>query len=117
MVARISSEDLVLYGNAALARYLDVKKEALIGMRLETLARRCQGEIAECFERPEGGRTTNRLVTDSEGRVFEVKTYSDGGVLDLVFDEVTTAELISRELRQTSGTPPEKLTEDELKTA
>ncbi len=117
MVARISSEDLVLYGNAALARYLDLNKGALIGMKLETLARRCHGEIAECFERPEGGRTTNRLVTDSQGRVFEIKTYSDGGVLDLVFDEVTTAELISRELRQTSGTPPEKLTEDELKTA
>lgn len=116
MVARVSPDDIVIYANGALAAYLKVRKKDLVGSPLEVLARRAKGEISTCFARPESGRTSNHLVTDSEGRVFEAKSYSDGGVLDIVLDEVTTAELIGRELRASSGTPFESLNEDELRT-
>lgn len=116
MVARVSPEDIVIYANGALASYLKVRKRELVGSPLDILARRAQGEIASCFARPEGGRSSNHLVTDSEGRVFEAKAYSDGGVLDIVLDEVTTAEAVGRELRTSSGTPLEVLSEEELRT-
>jgi serine/threonine protein kinase/class 3 adenylate cyclase len=116
MVARVSPDDIVIYANGALASYLKVRKRELIGAPLDVLARRAKGEISSCFSRPESGRSSNHLVTDAEGRVFEAKSYSDGGVLDIVLDEVTTAEAIGRELRAASGTPLESLSEDELRT-
>lgn len=116
MVARVSPDDIVIYANGALAAYLKVRKRELVGSPLEVLARRARGEISTCFARPETGRTSNHLVTDADGRVFEAKSYSDGGVLDIVLDEVTTAESIGRELRSSSGTPFESLSEDELRT-
>lgn len=116
MVARVSPDDIVIYANGALAAYLKVRKRELIGSPLDVLARRARGEISTCFARPEAGRTSNHLVTDADGRVFEAKSYSDGGVLDIVLDEVTTAEAIGRELRSSSGTPLESLSEDELRT-
>ncbi|MFZ4774919.1 MAG: protein kinase domain-containing protein [Terrimicrobiaceae bacterium] len=117
MIARISPDDIVLYANSALASYLRVKKSELVGSPLEILAARTQGEISSCFQRPESGRASNRLVTDDDGRVFEIKTYSEGGVLDIVLDEVTTAASVNRDLRHVSGTAVELLNEEELRTA
>jgi serine/threonine protein kinase/class 3 adenylate cyclase len=116
MVARVSPDDIVIYANGALAAYLKVRKRELVGSPLEVLASRARGEISSCFARPETGRTSNHLVTDADGRVFEAKAYSDGGVLDIVLDEVSTAESIGRELRAASGTPFDSLSEDELRT-
>lgn len=117
MVARVSPNDIVIYANGALASYLRVRKKELIGTPLDVVAQRCKGEIASCFARPETGRTSNHLVTDDEGRVFEAKLYTESGVLDIVLDEVTTAEAIGRELRDSSGTAFDSLSEDELRTA
>ncbi|MEI8312714.1 MAG: protein kinase, partial [Verrucomicrobiota bacterium] len=117
MIARISPDDIVLYANGAMASYLRVKKSDLVGAPLEVLAARTRGEISGCFQRPETGRATNRLVTDDEGRVFEIKTYSEGGVLDIVLDEVTTADSVNRDLRHVSGTSVDLLNEEELRTA
>ena len=117
MIARVSPDDIVLYANGALASYLRVKKSDLAGAPLEVLAARSRGEISGCFQRPETGRASNRLVTDDEGRVFEVKTYSEGGVLDIVLDEVTTADSVNRDLRHVSGTSVDLLSEEELRTA
>lgn len=117
MVARVSPDDVVIYANGALSAYLGVSKADLMGTALDDLAARCRGEISSCFARPETGRSSNHLVTDEGGRVFEAKLYSDGGVLDIVLDEVTTADSIGRELKSSSGTPVESLSEDELRTA
>lgn len=117
MIARVSPEDIVLYANSALASYLRVTKADLTGAPLEILAARTRGEISACFQRPETGRSSNRLVTDEEGRVFEVKTYSEGGILDIVLDEVTTMDSVSRDLRHVSGTSVDVLNEEELRTA
>ncbi len=117
MIARISPDDIVLYANGAMASYLRVKKSDLVGAPLEVLAARTRGEISGCFQRPETGRAANRLVTDDGGRVFEAKTYSDGGVLDIVLDEVTTADSVNRDLRHVSGTSVDLLNEEELRTA
>ncbi len=117
MVARVSPNDIVIYANGALASYLRVRKKELIGTPLDVVAQRCKGEIASCFARPETGRTSNHLVTDDEGRVFEAKLYTESGVLDIVLDEVTTAEAIGLELRDSSGTAFDTLSEDELRTA
>lgn len=117
MIARVSPDDIVLYANGAMASYLRVKKSDLVGAPLEVLAARTRGEISGCFQRPETGRATNRLVTDDSGRVFEIKTYSEGGVLDIVLDEVTTADSVNRDLRHVSGTSVDLLNEEELRTA
>lgn len=117
MVARISPDDIVLYANGSLAAYLGVSKRSLVGSPLETLAARASGEISECFSRPTGAKTGNRLVTDSQGRVFELKAYSEGGVLDIVIDEVTTPESVNRHLENVSGTSVDTLTEEELRTS
>ncbi len=116
MIARISPDDIVLYANGALADYLKVGKSDLLGAPLEVLAARTRGEIASCFQRPETGRASNRLVTDGDGRVFELKTYSEGGMLDIVLDEVTTADSVNRDLRHVSGTSVDVLNEEELRT-
>ncbi|GAB4173778.1 MAG: hypothetical protein Fur0032_13430 [Terrimicrobiaceae bacterium] len=110
-------DDVVVYANSALADYLGVPKGELPGTPLEVLAQRATGEVAGCFLRPESGRTTNRLVTDEQGRVFEAKTYSEGGVLDILLDEVTPGSAIGHELLSTSGTPLDSLSEEELRTA
>jgi len=117
MVVRVSSDDVVLYANGAMASYLRVTKAELTGAPLQTLAERAHGEVAACFQRPEGGRRNTSLVTDADGRVFEVKVQSEGGVMDIVFDEVTTAESICRDLRAVSGTSVDLLNEEELRTA
>lgn len=117
MVARISPDDIVLYANGSLATYLGVSKRSLVGSPLETLAARASGEISECFSRPTGAKTGNRLVTDSQGRVFELKAYSEGGVLDIVIDEVTTPDSVNQHLENVSGTSVDTLTEDELRTS
>lgn len=117
MIARVSPDDIVLYANGALASYLRVTKSDLVGAPLEVLAARTRGEISGCFQRPETGRSSNRLVTDDEGRVFEIKTYSEGGVLDILLDEVTTADSVNRDLRHVSGTSVDLLNEEELRTA
>lgn len=117
MIARVSPDDIVLYANGAMASYLRVKKSDLVGAPLEVLAARTRGEVSTCFQRPESGRASNRLVTDDAGRVFELKTYSEGGVLDIVLDEVTTADSVNRDLRHVSGTSVDSLNEEELRTA
>lgn len=117
IVVRVSPEDFVVYGNSAAAAYLGMRREELSGAPLEVLASRVQGEISECFSRPVSGRQVNRLVTDAEGRVFEAKVFSDGGVLDIVLDEVTTAASVSCDLSGVSGVPVEALDEEELRTA
>ena len=116
MVARISPDDIVIYANGALATYLGARKSDLVGTPLDVLAKRTHGEISTCFSRPESGRSGNQLVTDGDGRVFEVKQYSEGGVLDIVLDEVTNADAIGRELRDFSGTAFDSLSEEELRT-
>lgn len=117
LVVRVDPDDIVLYANEAMAAYLRARKSDLAGAPLEVLADRTRGEIASCFQRPEGGRTSARLVTDADGRVFEVKTTSEGGVMDILLDEVTTAESVSRDLRLVSGTSVDLLNEEELRTA
>jgi serine/threonine protein kinase/class 3 adenylate cyclase len=116
MVARVSLDDIIIYANEALAAYLKSPKRNLIGSPLRDLAVLCNGEIASCFARPETGRTSNRLVTDGEGRVFEAQLYSDGGVLDIVLDEVPSSNFAENELKESIGMPPGSLSEEELRT-
>ena len=113
MVARVSLDDIIIYANGALAEYLGAPKRNLLGSSLEDVALLCSGEVSSCFARPETGRTSNRLVTDGDGRIFEAQLYSDGGVLDIVLDEVALTDLFGSE---SSGTLLESLSEEELRT-
>ena len=61
---------------------------------------------------PEFGRTSNRLVTDEDAaRQFEAQLYSDGGALDIVLDEIGTPGHPASELRESTGTPLDSLSE------
>jgi serine/threonine protein kinase/class 3 adenylate cyclase len=116
MVARVSLDDMIIYANDALASYLGSPKRNLVGSSLEEVALLCTGEVSSCFARPETGRTSNRLVTDDDGRVFEAQLRSDGGVLDIVLNEVASSDFVGSELNESSGTLPESLSEEELRT-
>ena len=116
MVARVSIDDVIIYANDALATYLKTPKRNLMGSTLEEVARLCGGEIPKCFARPQSGRTSNRLVNDAEGRMFEVQVYASGGTLDIILDEIGTPGQVTNELREASGTPLDLLSEEELRT-
>jgi serine/threonine protein kinase/class 3 adenylate cyclase len=116
MVARVSLDDVIIYANNAFAAYLGVPKDHLVGSSLKDVVQLCSGEVSSCFVRPETGRTSNRLVTDGNGRVFEAQLYSDSGVLDIVLGEVAMSDPFANELGDASGTPLEALSEEELRT-
>ena len=116
LVVRVSHDDIVIYANSAMAAYLRSRKEVLIGCSLETLAQRVKGEIKSCFQRFDVARPAHHLVTDEGGRVFEARTYRDGGVLDILLDEVTTLKAVHRDLDSMSGVSVDSLNEDELRT-
>ena len=115
MIARVSLEDVVIYANGPLADYLGTPKSKLVGSSLSDVALLGTGEVSSCFVRPETGRTSNRLVTDGDGTVFEAQLYSDGGVLDIVLDPVATQDLAQTPLADSTGTPLESLSEEELR--
>lgn len=112
---RISPEDIVLYANRAVAEYLGVPKLELVGSPVEALRERAAGEIRDCFRRPDGGRTASRFVTDAAGRVFEAKSYSDAGLVDIVLDEVTNPADSIASISRGVGARPEELSEEELR--
>lgn len=112
---RVSPDDQVLYANVAFAEYLGVDKAALPGTALLEIQNRLSGEMRGCLQRPHGGKQDSRLMTDASGRVFEVRTRSEHGMLDIVLTEVTDAEKAFGELLRRTGTPAELLTEDEIR--
>lgn len=116
MIARVSLDDIIIYANDALAEYLKTSKRSLIGSSLEDVSRLCHGEISGCFTRPQSGRTSHRLVNDGDGRMFEAQVYSNGGALDIILNEVGTSGPAGSDLQESSGTPLELLSEDELRT-
>lgn len=113
--ARISADDTLLYGNSALAEYLRLKKEDLPSTPLEVLRGILSGELGDCFKFEQPGGASNRLVTDGRGRVFEVVVCREGGVLDLILNEVTDAGGVLESLGATFGLPGEELTEEEIR--
>ncbi|MGH8045773.1 MAG: adenylate/guanylate cyclase domain-containing protein, partial [Chthoniobacterales bacterium] len=115
MFLRVSPEDFIIYANSALADYIGVQKDVILGAPFEEFRKRLSGELLECFQRPERGRGSNRMVTDEAGRVFEARTYSETGVLDVVLNEVTHAEATFGDLLRSTGTPIENLTEEEIR--
>jgi len=115
MFLRVSPDDVVLYGNTAMARYLRVTKEELMGAPLDVLQQRISGELAACFGRPESGKVANALVTDGEGRVFELKTYSESGVLDIILDEVTDPPSVLSTYAPSLSIRSDQLTEEEIR--
>src|SRR4029450_12796568 len=105
MIARVSIDDVIIYANDALAAYLKTPKRHLIGSSLEEGCRLCPGEISECFARPQSGRTSNRLVSDADGKVFEAQVYASGGTLDIVFDVIGSPCHARSELRECRCVP------------
>jgi len=116
MVLRVSQSGVALYANQAFCRYAGKPREQIEGCALGDLAKITSGEVSECFTQIGEHLQPNALVTDSEGRVFEVKTARELGVLDIVLDEVTHGEKLEEILRSASGTPVEDLDEEELRT-
>lgn len=116
MVLRVSSGDVVLYANEAFCQYAGRPREDIEGCAVAELAKMTTGEVAETFAQIVQHLQPNALVTDSDGRVFEVKTARELGALDIVLDEVTHGEELGAILRHSSGTPVDELDEDELRT-
>jgi serine/threonine protein kinase/class 3 adenylate cyclase len=115
MVARISLDDVIIYANEAFAAYLGTPKRNLVGSSLPEVAALCTGEVSSCFARPETGRTSNRLVSDGEGRIFEAQMHSDGGMLDVVLDEIRAPGSLASRPERARETSEKPLTEDELR--
>jgi serine/threonine protein kinase/class 3 adenylate cyclase len=116
MVLRVSREDRVVYANEAFCQYVARPRGEIEGCSIGSLANMTTGEVAKCFASLHEHAQPNALVTDSEGRVFEVKTARELGALDIVLDEVTHGEALGEILRSCSGIPLEDLDEEELRT-
>jgi len=116
MVLRVSRSGMVVYANQAFCRYAGKPREEIEGGALPDLARITSGEVSECFTQIGEHLQPNALVTDTDGRVFEVKTARELGELDIVLDEVTRGEELGEILRHSSGTPVDDLDEEELRT-
>lgn len=115
MFLRVSPEDIIVYANTALANYLGIAKENLIGMRFEDLQRGIRAELQDCFARPERGEPMHQLVADENGRVFETRVKSERGVLDIVLCEVTHSDATFGDLLRSTGISLESLTEEEIR--
>lgn len=115
MFLRVSPDDIVLYGNRATADYFRVRKDELVGTPLHVLQDRLRGEIREHFGRPKTGKSGNCLVTDAGGRVFELKSYSQSGVLDLILDEVTDLPSVLQGFSSSIALQSEQLSEEEIR--
>ena len=89
MVARISLDDVIIYANEAFAAYLGTPKRNLVGSSLPEVAALCTGEVSSCFARP-GNRPNEQSSRFGRGRegIFEAQMHSDGGMLDVVLDEI-----------------------------
>ncbi|MBU6181504.1 MAG: protein kinase [Verrucomicrobia bacterium] len=116
MMLRVSREDTILYASQSLLEYLGVEKEAVVGESVKSLSGVAGGELGWRLARVRDFVQPNMLVTDADGRVFEIKTTSERGVLDVVLDEVTDAGSISEILSPVCGTPFDELNEEELRT-
>ena len=116
MVLRVAHSGVVLYANQAFCQYAGKPRKEIEGAALADVAKMTTGEVSECFTQIGEHLQPNALVTDTDGRVFEVKTARELGVLDIVLDEVTRGEELGEMLRQSSGTPVDDLDEDELRT-
>lgn len=115
LFARISPDDVILYANSALAAYLGVEKDVLVGAPLESLAQLLHGEMADCFSREAKTGNMHQLVVDEQGLVFEFSRNSDGAVLDLVFTEVTDPECVLEGFRSSIAFRAEDLSETEMR--
>lgn len=114
LFARISPEDIVVFASESLAVYLGVPKRDLVGSPLEVVQKRLKGELATSFARPSNGRSANRLVADQDGRIFQIKTTSQDGVLDLLLDEVTDVRAVIAGFSASIGSVHTDLTEEEI---
>lgn len=115
MFLRVSPEDLVIYVNSALAEYVGMEKDVILGAPFEGFRGQLRGELRDCFQRPERGRSVNRVITDEAGRTFEVRTFSENGVLDVILTEVPPASAGLGELSRVTGTFASPLTEEEAR--
>ena len=113
---RADANDTVILASQSLADYLGVAKASLVGIPLDSVAGIASGELRECFRRAESGRRLDQLVVDGFSRVFEAKTWSEGGVFDVLLDEVTSIQPALDDLRDVSSIPTDDLTEEELAT-
>jgi serine/threonine protein kinase/class 3 adenylate cyclase len=113
---RADAGDTVILASQSLADYLGVPKASLVGLSLDSVAGIATGELRDCFRRAEGGRRLDQLVVDGFSRVFEAKTWSEGGVFDVLLDEVTSIQPMLDDLREASAIPTDDLTEEELAT-
>ena len=113
---RADAHDTVILVSQSLADYLGVEKSSLLNATLESVAGLATGELRDCFRRAESGRRLDQLVVDGFSRVFEAKTWSEGGVFDVVLDEVTSLQPVLDALRDFSSIPTDDLSEEEMAT-
>lgn len=113
MFLRVSPDDLVIYVNSALAAYVGMEKDVILGAPFEGFRGQLRGELRDCFQRPERGRSVNRVIVDEAGRTFEVRTFSENGVLDVVLTQTPPADLGG--LARMTGTSGDSLTEEETR--
>lgn len=116
MVISISAGRIALYANTALCEYLDLPVEQIVGRDLAELSALASSEISEFLLNPHATSLPNRLLADSEGRVFELKTATRQGITDIIFDEISAAASLEHFLAPVSSIPFDQLGEDELRT-
>lgn len=115
MIARISADDTILYVNSALAAFVGMPKEELIGRDVAGLLDLLTGQLGDVFRRGSGAWSVNEVVSDAAGRVFEVSKSFDGAILDVILTEVTNVAQTVRTLSAGLSLPAERLTDEEMR--
>lgn len=114
LFARVSPEDILIFASESFADYIGIGKRQLFGSPLEVVQQRLRGELATAFARPLNGRSSSRLVTDPDGRVFQIRTSTQDGVLDLLLDEVTDVRAVINRFSASIGPGNVDLSEEEI---
>jgi len=103
---RVSRDDRVIYANRAMAGYLRVRKATLVGTPVEAVAKRATGELAACFLPGQKAVPGGLPAADASGRIFEVKSYTEGGVRDILLDEITPGQAAELSASIAGSGPP-----------
>ncbi|MFC1587592.1 protein kinase [Planctomycetota bacterium] len=116
LLLRIDNNNIIHYVNTALATYLNVAKEDLVGQDAGILQRLFPREIHEAIVTPGGELSPLTIISDNKGRTFEIKISVKGGLRDVVMQDITDEERFKNYVRKYIPLDFYQLTAEDLHT-
>jgi WD40 repeat protein/serine/threonine protein kinase/class 3 adenylate cyclase len=117
LLLRIDDTSRIRYVNSALASYLGITRETLVGEPVEVLRKFLGSEVCAALD-PTGNETTSSRVAkdDQRGTVLEIRTTLKAGMLDVVIQDITHEERFKSYVQKYMPVGLDQLSEKELST-